>query len=553
MLTLFTFVALFIPLGDVTFPDTPAGRTAAAFIRNYNTGRAEAMRTFEAEFRAVGGTQSRTIDERIAIFEDLRRKFGDLTPIRIDSESESELALIAKTSTDGAMMQLRFMCDAEPPHKLRGIAIQPAEESGMNRLTPAQRQAALDELLKILTEQYVFPDKVEVMGQRLRSALADGAYDKLETPRALAERWTGDLQAVCGDKHLRVRVSDAQAGPRIGPRGDAAAENYGFERIELLPGNIGYIKLNGFGGHGAAEAPAAAAMAFVRRCDQLVFDLRENGGGSPSMIRFLQSYLFDERTHLNSFRNRAGELVDESWTRDDVPGEKLGSKIPVFVLTSHYTFSGAEEFAYNLQARGRATIVGETSGGGAHPVRPVPFGEHFVVTVPFMRAENPVTKSNWEGTGVVPDMQVPADKALDAALGLARRGSDDRSSPPPSPSDADRTAVERAVLDYCEAFYENKPEYLERSVERSLVKFGYFLGRDNAWTMHRMSFDQALALAGKYKRRAADSPKRVRILDVQEQIACASLTAEWGIDYVHLHKVGDRWVIAQVVWQSLRP
>jgi C-terminal processing protease CtpA/Prc len=195
--------------------------------------------------------------------------------------------------------------------------------------------------------------------------------------------------------------------------------NYQFKKVEILPGNIGYVRLDGFLEGSEAEKAAAAAMNFVARCDAVIFDLRQNGGGSPEMIRFITSYLFDRRTHLNDMVDRDGKVVEEYWTLDSVPGDRLAADAPVYVLTSKRTFSGAEEFSYNLKHLKRGTIVGETTGGGAHPVRMERITDRVAIGVPFMRACNPISKTNWEGTGVAPDIAVPADKALDEAVAAA--------------------------------------------------------------------------------------------------------------------------------------
>jgi uncharacterized membrane protein len=151
-------------------------------------------------------------------------------------------------------------------------------------------------------------------------------------------------------------------------------------------------------------------------------NLRENGGGSPAMVSYVSSYLFSRRTHLNDIWNRRTGQTEEFWTRDSVPGRRFGGEKPVFVLTSANTFSGAEEFTYNLKAQKRATIVGEVTGGGAHPVGPRPVGNNFVIAVPHSRAINPITHTNWEGVGVEPDIKVPAADALATALKRLRDG-----------------------------------------------------------------------------------------------------------------------------------
>ncbi len=199
------------------------------------------------------------------------------------------------------------------------------------------------------------------------------------------------------------------------------AENYAFRKVEILPGNIGYLKFDMFADSDEARETAGAAMGFLRHCDAIVFDLRTNGGGSPAMIDFLCGYLFEEPAHLNDMVDRDGKMVSEHWSLKEVPGERFAKDVPVFVLTSSRTFSGAEEFSYDLKNLKRATIVGETTGGGAHPVRGERINDRFVLMVPYMRAQNPVTKTNWEGTGVEPDVKLPASEALEKAQALARQ------------------------------------------------------------------------------------------------------------------------------------
>lgn len=159
-------------------------------------------------------------------------------------------------------------------------------------------------------------------------------------------------------------------------------------------------------------------MSFLAHTDALIFDLRENHGGDPDMVDFMVSYLFRRSTHINDLANRHENETHQFWTASWLPGPRFADQ-PVYVLTSHQTFSGAEEFTFDLQTQKRATIVGETTGGGAHPVEGLPAGDHFSIGVPFARAINPVTHGDWEGKGVEPDVKISAANALATAEKLA--------------------------------------------------------------------------------------------------------------------------------------
>jgi C-terminal processing protease CtpA/Prc len=235
------------------------------------------------------------------------------------------------------------------------------------------------------------------------------------------------LQEVSHDKHLRVNFS-LRALPKEQPQRTPEDEarmrtqllrgNCAFEKAERLPPNIGYLKFNGFADPAICGPTATAAMNFLGNVDAIIFDLRDNGGGDPKMVAYISTYLFGERTHLNDLYNRKQDTTEEYWTLPDLPGKRLTGK-PAFVLTSKRTFSGGEEFTYNLKNLKRATIIGETTGGGAHPVSGHRIDDHFTIGVPFAKAVNPITKTNWEGTGVEPDVKVPAAEALDVAKKMA--------------------------------------------------------------------------------------------------------------------------------------
>ncbi|NUM79109.1 S41 family peptidase [candidate division KSB1 bacterium] len=300
------------------------------------------------------------------------------------------------------------------------------------------RKEVIEGALQALNENYIFPEVAGQMEQSVRGRMKKKEYDNITDPGAFANTLTAHLQEVSRDKHLRVSFSREVLPQRDHPRQEtpeererrrafAAARNYGFEKVEHLSGNIGYLDLRGFMDAALAEETAAAAMTFVADASALIIDLRNNNGGEPEMVALLSSYLFDKPVHLNDIYSRTENKTQEYWTRAGVAGKRYGESKDVYVLTrygeskdvyvltSRRTFSAAEEFTYNLKNLKRATIVGETTGGGAHPVMPVRLHDHFRIMAPFARAINPITKTNWEGTGVKPDIETPASQALQTA------------------------------------------------------------------------------------------------------------------------------------------
>ncbi len=303
------------------------------------------------------------------------------------------------------------------------------------------RAAIVEDIAAALDETYVFPETAKRMGEHLRQQVASGAYDRLATVDVFTQKLTEDLQSISHDLHLRVmwdpdQGAEEAAGPTPAERQARMAafmrrDNYCFRKVERLAGNVGYLKLDCFAAAELGGTTAVAAMAFLAGSDALIFDLRENGGGNPSMIQLLTSYLLGpEPTHLNSFYVRRGDRTDQFWTHAWVPGARLPD-VPVFVLTSGRTFSGAEEFTYNLKNLKRATVIGETTGGGAHPVdMHAVKGYPVAVSLPFGRAVNPITGTNWEGTGVAPDVAVPAAEALAVAHSRALAAAAEKAGDP---------------------------------------------------------------------------------------------------------------------------
>jgi Peptidase family S41/N-terminal domain of Peptidase_S41 in eukaryotic IRBP len=293
------------------------------------------------------------------------------------------------------------------------IVLLTAQNVAAQSLDAAARSAVVDALIAELNRAYVFPDVAQKMATDLNARRGRGEYDAVADAPAFATRLTEDLQAISHDKHLRVRAGGPPSAPAAGTPASSP-----FGRTERLEGDIAYIEITTFALQpGQVREVVRDVMDEAADARAMILDVRRNGGGTPGLVALISSYLFgDEPVHLNSLYWRPTDTTQEFHTDPSVAGRRFGPDKPVYVLTSHRTFSAAEEFTYNLQARKRATIVGETTGGGAHPGGVVALPNGLSVFVPSGRAINPITKTDWEGTGITPDVQVPADDALQAAL-----------------------------------------------------------------------------------------------------------------------------------------
>jgi C-terminal processing protease CtpA/Prc len=307
---------------------------------------------------------------------------------------------------------------------LIGCAYGTGAQQGPRAIDAATRQQVIDGAIEHMQRAYIFEDVAAKMAAALRAHARAGAYDAIGSGTDFAALLTTHLQEVSKDKHLRILYNPAGIAGAQPPASDeerarrAAAErrgNYGLHRVERLDGNVGYIELRGFSGSQEAGGPVAAAMNLLANTDALIFDLRRNGGGSPVTIGFISSYLFDKPVHLNDFYVRETGRRQSFHTSETVDGRRYGQNKPVYVLTSNRTFSAAEEFTYNLKNLKRAVIVGETTGGGAHPGGVRRITDHFGIWLPTGRAINPITGTNWEGVGIAPDIAADPADALRAA------------------------------------------------------------------------------------------------------------------------------------------
>ncbi len=394
----------------------------AAWLDAFNSGDAARMKEFVERYKDPQGF-------RIVNF---REETGGFDLVAIEKSEPRSITFVVKEKASQTQQIGWLRVNDGDPAVIETFTVQPIPpgktaadiHTEIDAQTPAR---IVDAIAKALNASYVYPALAKKMEQAIRQHLEHGDFKAIATGPDLASALTHQLQEVSHDRHVRVEWL-----PQTPPQGNGEPSdedkarmkeqldrmNCGFVKTERLDGNIGYMKFDVFAPVEVCGAKATEAFAALGDVDAVIFDLRDNGGGTPEMVTYVESYLFAKRTHLNDIYWRDDNKTTPSWTNPKVPGKKLATQ-PVYVLTAARTFSGAEAFCYDLQNAKRATIVGEVTRGGAHPSRQMPLDDHFMINVPFARVINTVTKTDWEGKGVQPDVKVPASQALDKAKQLA--------------------------------------------------------------------------------------------------------------------------------------
>jgi retinol-binding protein 3 len=293
----------------------------------------------------------------------------------------------------------------------------------------AYKIGILQKIDSLLENKYVIAEKAGAYAEGFRKHYVAGAYDSVVDARTFGERVTADLQAITHDKHNTFRVIEpSDVGEKVESNLHHPVRYYrirmkehtGFTKLEWIDGRIGYLELRRFNLLGEAKEMLGVAMKFLEGADAIIIDIRENGGGSGD---YLSSYFLPHPTQLTGAYYREGNDLQESWTSRNIEGERM-LDIPLFVLTSKKTFSAAESFAYDMKVRKRATLIGDSTKGGAHDVGYFKIDDQFEMYLSIGRGINPVTNANWEGLGVIPDIVVPASAALDTAIVLAGKAAD---------------------------------------------------------------------------------------------------------------------------------
>ncbi|WP_288741001.1 S41 family peptidase [uncultured Rheinheimera sp.] len=291
-------------------------------------------------------------------------------------------------------------------------------------LPPAERQSSLDGVIRVLKEQYVFPETALKVGEFLLQQEQKGALADITTQEQFAAK-VGDLiRQHSGDGHLNLALIAEQGGVshRLKETDPLKNNNFAFEQARILPGNVGYLKLHKFWQTEEAHKVGHAALVFLSHSDHIVIDLRDSGGGSPQLVLHLVSHFVPEGTLLWEVFDRNGKSTEQIRSLA-VPDSELLKTKPLYILQSEELVSAGEFFSYTLQQLGRAIVIGETSAGLAHYTGAAQVNDWLFVRIPMYRPVNPITGTNFEGVGVEPNIRVPAEMALYTALRLANKGS----------------------------------------------------------------------------------------------------------------------------------
>lgn len=291
-------------------------------------------------------------------------------------------------------------------------------------LTPAATKVLVDTLAGQISKYYVSKDTAVKMSACLKKKLKEGRYAKVNDPHTLAALLTEDVNSVYRDEHFHVEYNPTMIDELSGNIEDVPklveeklnrerSKNFGFKKAEILNGNIGYLEISSFSRlNQYSKETATAALKLLANSRAIIIDLRYGMGGSPEMINYLMGYFFKEKIHVSDVYIRSEKARVSYTTLPDTTAGRL-TEIPVYILTSYKTFSAAEGLSYELHNLKRATLVGETTRGGAHTVSYRALSSGFIVDLPFGNVISPITKTNWEKTGITPDILIPADKALE--------------------------------------------------------------------------------------------------------------------------------------------
>lgn len=293
------------------------------------------------------------------------------------------------------------------------------------QITKKEKTEVVQSISENLLETYIDLDLAKEMTSTLKSNIKSNKYKSITNPDEFSKIITQDLQKVSKDLHLKLNYEPKKIvqSKRVMPEEmkikrekmmamKMAEFNYGFTEVKVLNGNIGYLNLRMFADIKYAKDAATAAMSFLSNTNAIIIDLRTNGGGVPSMMQLLSSYFTDAKpVVLSNFYERKTDTKTQLLTFETVDGKRIANK-PLYILTSHNTFSAAEAFTYTLKHLDKAVVVGEVTKGGANRAKRFNLNDDFTISIPYIEAIHPITKSNWEGIGVLPNIATTEKEAF---------------------------------------------------------------------------------------------------------------------------------------------
>ena len=301
--------------------------------------------------------------------------------------------------------------------------------AGLAKGQSASAEELINEIQDLLVENYVFLDKAQEMSQHLLKLQKKKYFQKYDSNESLAEAITTAMREITNDRHLRLRppLNVSNDNRTSDESVDVVAFTNRYYRpavreLKYLENNVAYVDIGYFGGNDDFYSSIDALMSHLKLADAIIIDMRTSHGGSPSGVQYFCSYFFDEPLLLNTIYRRYDDNMEEFWVKE-VDGKKRPD-VPLYILTSSRTFSAAEDFPYTLQSRKRATIIGEVTRGGAHPTRGFSMVGGFRLGIPIARSINPITGTNWEGTGIQPDVELAKEQAYEKAIELANSGAE---------------------------------------------------------------------------------------------------------------------------------
>lgn len=302
-------------------------------------------------------------------------------------------------------------------------------------LTNEYKKEVIEKLSILINDFYINPDVAQKTSIHLNNQVEAGFFNQYKDHQSFAEALTKEVQNINKDKHMRIMANkpfevpdnsiERKAEMRMDQINNYRTYNHGFRELKLLEGNVAYLDISGFAEMDRAKEIADAYMKLMSQADAVIIDLSKNGGGSPHMVQYLCSYFFDQKLHLNSLYYREGDRTEEYWTLEEVGGRKMAD-VPLFIVIGEETFSGAEEFSYNMQTQKRAILIGQTSAGAANPGGTRMINKDLGVFIPTGRAINPITSTSWENIGVVPEIKTTKEETFEKVNALAKKAAEDR-------------------------------------------------------------------------------------------------------------------------------